>query len=305
MRYLVTGAAGFIGSHLAEALVARGHDVVGIDCFTDYYDPALKEENARGPRDRHGSTSPRTSSTSRASTACSISPGSPASGASATSSRLYLRRNVLASQRVFEAAARDGVAGRVRVVVVDLRRGRALPDARGHRAAAALALRDHQARLRASRRRVRARVRARLRRAPVLQRVRAEAAPRHGVHADRQRARVGSDVRRSTATGPVARLDVCRRHRRRDRRRDGGRHRHLQRRRRARGVAERVDRAARADLRPHARRRSRSRPFPATSAARAPTRRGSAPSSAGRPPSSLEQGLAAQWEWASTRVPLA
>ena len=48
MRYLVTGAAGFIGSHLAEALGAGGHEVVGIDCFTDYYDPAIKERNARG-----------------------------------------------------------------------------------------------------------------------------------------------------------------------------------------------------------------------------------------------------------------
>ena len=48
MRYLVTGSAGFIGSHLSEALRADGHDVVGLDCFTDYYDVALKEENARG-----------------------------------------------------------------------------------------------------------------------------------------------------------------------------------------------------------------------------------------------------------------
>ena len=47
MRFVVTGAAGFIGSHLAEELGARGHDVVGIDCLTDYYDPAEKEENAR------------------------------------------------------------------------------------------------------------------------------------------------------------------------------------------------------------------------------------------------------------------
>lgn len=46
-RFLVTGAAGFMGSHLAEALLARGDDVVAVDSFTDYYDPSLKEENAR------------------------------------------------------------------------------------------------------------------------------------------------------------------------------------------------------------------------------------------------------------------
>jgi nucleoside-diphosphate-sugar epimerase len=45
MRALVTGAAGFIGSHLAEALLARGDDVVGVDCFVPYYDPALKRAN--------------------------------------------------------------------------------------------------------------------------------------------------------------------------------------------------------------------------------------------------------------------
>jgi nucleoside-diphosphate-sugar epimerase len=46
MRYVVTGAAGFIGSQLAERLLEGGHELVAIDCFTDYYDPALKEENA-------------------------------------------------------------------------------------------------------------------------------------------------------------------------------------------------------------------------------------------------------------------
>jgi UDP-glucuronate 4-epimerase len=48
VRYLVTGAAGFIGSHLADRLRADGHEVVGIDSFTDYYDPARKRENAEG-----------------------------------------------------------------------------------------------------------------------------------------------------------------------------------------------------------------------------------------------------------------
>ena len=48
MKYVVTGAAGFIGSQLAEKLLEGGHELVAIDCFTDYYDPALKEENAAG-----------------------------------------------------------------------------------------------------------------------------------------------------------------------------------------------------------------------------------------------------------------
>jgi UDP-glucose 4-epimerase len=45
MKALVTGAAGFIGSTLAERLVDEGVDVVGIDCFTDYYPRPVKERN--------------------------------------------------------------------------------------------------------------------------------------------------------------------------------------------------------------------------------------------------------------------
>ena len=45
MRYLVTGAAGFIGSHLCERLLALGHEVVGLDCFVPYYPKPLKERN--------------------------------------------------------------------------------------------------------------------------------------------------------------------------------------------------------------------------------------------------------------------
>ena len=46
MNILVTGAAGFIGSHVAETFLARGDIVVGLDNFNDYYDPARKRANA-------------------------------------------------------------------------------------------------------------------------------------------------------------------------------------------------------------------------------------------------------------------
>jgi UDP-glucose 4-epimerase len=50
MRCLVTGVAGFIGSHMAERLLADGHDVCGIDAFIDYYPRQIKEKNLEGPR---------------------------------------------------------------------------------------------------------------------------------------------------------------------------------------------------------------------------------------------------------------
>lgn len=47
MKCIITGVAGFIGSHLAQKLVAEGHEVIGIDCFTDYYARPIKEENLK------------------------------------------------------------------------------------------------------------------------------------------------------------------------------------------------------------------------------------------------------------------
>ena len=51
MKALVTGAAGFIGSHLSEALLRDGHELVALDSFSDYYPRSLKESNIAGLRE--------------------------------------------------------------------------------------------------------------------------------------------------------------------------------------------------------------------------------------------------------------
>jgi len=55
-RYVVTGAAGFIGSHLCDRLLADDHEVVGIDSFEDYYPRPLKEANLQQARDHESFT---------------------------------------------------------------------------------------------------------------------------------------------------------------------------------------------------------------------------------------------------------
>ena len=107
MRYVVTGAAGFIGSHLTEALLGAGHDVVALDAFTDYYDPALKEENAAGfPVERLDLAEDQLDFS--AADGIFHLAGQPGVRSFGERFPLYVRNNVLASQRVFEAAARDG-----------------------------------------------------------------------------------------------------------------------------------------------------------------------------------------------------
>jgi nucleoside-diphosphate-sugar epimerase len=56
VKALVTGAAGFIGSHLTGALLERGAEVIGIDCFTDYYPRRIKEANLAENKGRRGFT---------------------------------------------------------------------------------------------------------------------------------------------------------------------------------------------------------------------------------------------------------
>jgi UDP-glucuronate 4-epimerase len=112
MRYVVTGAAGFIGSQLGDALVAAGHEVVGVDCFTDYYDPAEKEANAGGLDVRRLDLAEETLELDGVDGVFHL-----AAQAGVRSFGdvfpLYLRRNVLATQRVLDAAA----SARVRVLL--------------------------------------------------------------------------------------------------------------------------------------------------------------------------------------------
>ena len=77
MKALVTGAAGFIGSHLSAALLDSGATVTGIDCFTDYYSATLKEANLATVKDRPASRSSKPRC--RTSTSLPLLPGSPMS----------------------------------------------------------------------------------------------------------------------------------------------------------------------------------------------------------------------------------
>jgi nucleoside-diphosphate-sugar epimerase len=104
MKYVVTGAAGFIGSQLAEKLVDRGHEVVAIDCFTDYYDPALKEENSAGLDVVRLDLAEEDLDLGGVDGVFHLA-GQPGVRSFGDVFEEYVRRNLLASRRVFEAAA--------------------------------------------------------------------------------------------------------------------------------------------------------------------------------------------------------
>lgn len=110
MRYLVTGAAGFIGSHLCERLLALGHDVTGVDCFVPYYPRPIKERNlaeaSKNPRYRFHEIDLRTGDLKSALEGVDVIfhlAAMPGLVASWTEFDLYQSCNLTATQRLLEA----------------------------------------------------------------------------------------------------------------------------------------------------------------------------------------------------------
>jgi nucleoside-diphosphate-sugar epimerase len=116
VTYVVTGAAGFIGSHLAAALLGRGDAVVGVDAFTDYYPRARKEANLARLLGHNGftfleadlSTVPLDFLVAGTSGVFHLAAQPGVRGSWGETFGIYLRDNLLATQRIFEAAARAG-----------------------------------------------------------------------------------------------------------------------------------------------------------------------------------------------------
>jgi UDP-glucuronate 4-epimerase len=114
--YLVTGAAGFVGSHLSERLLERGDAVRGVDAFTDYYDRSVKEANLAKLRDTarfdlheadlaEAVLEPLLEGVDGV-FHLAAQPG--VRGSWGATFAIYAKDNLVATQRLFEAAARIG-----------------------------------------------------------------------------------------------------------------------------------------------------------------------------------------------------
>jgi nucleoside-diphosphate-sugar epimerase len=140
MKALVTGAAGFIGSHLTTALLDRGAAVTGIDCFTDYYARDLKEANLEVNRGRPGfrfveariQDADLAALLDEVTHVFHLAAQAGVRKSWGADFRIYTDNNVDASQQLLETCVEPAAASlRLRLELVALRRPRVDPDAGG------------------------------------------------------------------------------------------------------------------------------------------------------------------------------
>ncbi len=120
MRAVITGTAGFIGSHLAERLVGDGWEVTGLDAFTAYYDPADKDANLAGLREEPRFdliradlvTAPLRRLLAERPLIVHLAAQPGVRGSFGDGFERYVHDNILATQRLFDAA-RDAGCPRV------------------------------------------------------------------------------------------------------------------------------------------------------------------------------------------------
>jgi len=116
-RALVTGCAGFLGSLLSERLLASGTEVIGLDCFTDFYPRALKEQNLEVLREQTGfdlherdiACDPIDDLMEQADVVYHLAAQAGVRGSFGDGFEIYLYNNIRGTQRLLEAAVRHPV----------------------------------------------------------------------------------------------------------------------------------------------------------------------------------------------------
>jgi UDP-glucose 4-epimerase len=117
VKVVVSGAAGFIGSHLVDLLLSEGHDVAGVDAFVDFYPRAVKERNLRAARDHRRfrliegeiQRLPLADVLDGAAQVYHLAAQAGVRSSWGRDFSLYTDHNVLATQRLLEAAVLSGV----------------------------------------------------------------------------------------------------------------------------------------------------------------------------------------------------